>query len=136
MKTLSIMSDNIRYLRMQVPDLTQSKISDHLGITRDAYAKYEMGKTAPPLDVLVGISRFFEVSTDLLLTADLRKYKLEGILPLPHHNLSLSIITDPEGENKMEIISHDHLLDNTDPDLKALLQHLIQKIEELKATTK
>lgn len=82
---LSIMSDNIRYLRMQVPDLTQSKISDHLGITRDAYAKYEMGKTAPPLDVLVGISRFFEVSTDLLLTVDLRKSKPQQAVPQQHN---------------------------------------------------
>ncbi|HCU45170.1 MAG TPA: XRE family transcriptional regulator [Sphingobacterium sp.] len=86
MKTLSIMSDNIRYLRMQVPDLTQSKISDHLGVTRDAYAKYEMGKTTPPLDVLLGISRFFDVSTDLLLTTDLRKCKTQEAVP-PQENL-------------------------------------------------
>lgn len=100
------MSDNIRYLRMQVPDLTQSKISQYLGVTRDSYAKYEMGKTTPPLDVLLGLSRFFHISTDLLLTVDLRKYKLEEILLLPDNRILLPIKTDATGENKIEIIPY------------------------------
>ena len=79
------MSDNIIYVSLQAPDITQSKISDHLGITRDAYAKYEMGKTAPPLDVLLGIFRFFDVNTDLLLTADLRKSKPQQAVPQQHN---------------------------------------------------
>lgn len=104
MSTLSILSDNIRYLRMQVPDLTQGKIAEKLGVTRDSYAKYEMGKTTPPLDVLLAISRFFHVSTDLLLTVDLRKYKLQEILQLPDNRILLPIRTDHVGENRIEII--------------------------------
>ncbi|AIM37546.1 hypothetical protein KO02_13240 [Sphingobacterium sp. ML3W] len=60
---------------MQIPGLTQGKIAEKLAVTRDSYAKYEIGKTAPPLDVLLALSRYFQVSTDLLLTVDLRKYQ-------------------------------------------------------------
>lgn len=85
MSTLSILSDNIRYLRMQIPGLTQGKIAAELAVTRDSYAKYEIGKTAPPLDVLLALSRYFQVSTDQLLTVDLRKaYKsIKIVAPTP-----------------------------------------------------
>ncbi len=85
MSTLSILSDNIRYLRMQIPGLTQGKIAAELAVTRDSYAKYEIGKTAPPLDILLALSRYFQVSTDQLLTVDLRKaYKsIKIVAPTP-----------------------------------------------------
>ena len=71
---------------MQIPGLTQGKIAEKLAVTRDSYAKYESGKTAPPLDVLLALSRFFQISTDLLLTVDLRRYKPQEIV-MQHENL-------------------------------------------------
>lgn len=104
MSTLSILSDNIRYLRMQIPGLTQGKIAAELAVTRDSYAKYEIGKTAPPLDVLLAISRFFHVSTDLLLTVNLRKYKRQEMVILPDNRILLPIRTDTVGEKKDNIL--------------------------------
>ncbi len=106
MSTLSILADNIRYLRMQIPDLTQGKIAEALFITRDSYAKYETGKATPPLDILLAISRYYHVSTDLLLTVDLRKYQLQEILKLPDNRILLPIQTDAIGENKIEIVPY------------------------------
>lgn len=81
MSTLSTLADNIRYLRLQQkPNLSQEKIAEKLLISRESYAKYETAKYAPPLDVLLAISRYYHISTDLLLTVDLRKYKLEEIM--------------------------------------------------------
>ncbi|MFI3206987.1 MAG: helix-turn-helix transcriptional regulator [Clostridia bacterium] len=49
-------------------NLTQQKVADYLNITRSAYSYYELGKTEPNLQSLLKISRFFGVSTELLLT--------------------------------------------------------------------
>ncbi len=107
MKTLSILADNIRYLRLKhTPILSQEKIAEKLKISRDSYAKYETAKYTPPLDVLLAISRYYHISTDLLLTVDLRKYKLEEMLNLPDNRILLPIKTDSVGENKIEIIPY------------------------------
>lgn len=91
---------------MQIPDLTQERIAEALVITRDSYAKYETGKATPPLDILLAISRYYHVSTDLLLTVELRKYKLQEILKLPDNRILLPIQTDSLGENKIEIVPY------------------------------
>lgn len=107
MSTLSILADNIRYLRLkQAPILSQEKIAEKLMISRDSYAKYETAKYTPPLDVLLAISRYYHISTDLLLTVDLRKYKLEEMLNLPDNRILLPIKTNTKGENKIEIVPY------------------------------
>lgn len=106
MSALAIFSDNIKYLRMQIPKMSQQKFGNILGITRDAYAKYESGKINIPIDTLMAISKYYHISTDLLLTVDLRKYKLEEMLSLPDNRILLPIKTDSVGENKIEIIPY------------------------------
>lgn len=107
MSTRSILADNIRYLRMQqVPELSQQQVADKLVVTRVSYAKYETAKASPPLEVLLAISRYYHISTDLLLTVDLRKYKLQEMLNLPDNRILLPIKTDSDGENKIEIIPY------------------------------
>ncbi|QRY55925.1 XRE family transcriptional regulator [Sphingobacterium siyangense] len=106
MSALSILAHNITYLRMQIPKMSQQKFATQLFITRDAYAKYENAKVNPPLDVLLAISKYYHISTDLLLTVDLRKYKLEEMLNLPDNRILLPIKTDAAGENKIEIIPY------------------------------
>lgn len=107
MSTINLLADNIRYLRLkQEPNLSQEKIAEKLLISRDSYAKYETAKYTPPLDVLLAISRYYHISTDLLLTVDLRKYKLEEMLSLPDNRILLPIKTDSIGENKIEIIPY------------------------------
>ncbi|AKK71312.1 XRE family transcriptional regulator [Chryseobacterium gallinarum] len=127
MSTLSILADNIRYLRMQqTPELTQSKIAEHLKVTRESYAKYETAKSAPPLDVLLAISRYYHISADLLLTVDLRKYPMEELLKLPDNRIILPIKTDHRGENKIEVVpykaSMGYLAGHADPEYIDSLQ--------------
>lgn len=128
MSTLSILADNIRYLRMQIPEMTQEKIAEKLVVSRDSYAKYETGKTAPPLDVLLTISRYYQVSTDLLLTVDLRKYSREDMIKLPNNRSVLPILVDEAGENKIEIVPHKasmgYLNGYSDPEYIGNLQYM------------
>lgn len=102
---MSILSDNVRFLRSQL-ERTQQAVADALIIDRSRYAKYEDGKSDPPLDVLLRISRYFNVSIDLLVSIDLRKYNLRQIMELPDNRIVLPIKVDNRGENKIEIIPH------------------------------
>lgn len=47
--------------------LTQSQVSEKLGITPVAYQNYEYGKREPKGDMLVQLANLFNVSTDYLL---------------------------------------------------------------------
>jgi len=68
---MSFLSDNLRYLRAQ-KKWSQQQVANELIIGRGRYAKYEDGKSEPPLDILQRISYFYEVSIDLLIAVDLR----------------------------------------------------------------
>ncbi len=100
---MSVLSDNLRYLRMQL-SLSQQKIADQLVITRGRYAKYEDGASEPPIEILVRISRFFHVSIDLLVSVDLKRFRLDEMLKLSDNRIILPIKVDNRGENKIEII--------------------------------
>jgi len=73
---MSILSENLRYLRAQ-KKCAQQHVANQLIIGRGRYAKYEDGKSEPPLDILQRISHFFEVSIDMLIAVDLRDVPIE-----------------------------------------------------------
>lgn len=124
---MSILSDNMRVLRDRLA-ISQQKTADSLKITRGRYVKYEDGSSEPPIEILVRISRFFNISIDLLLTVDIRKYPLDNIAALPNNRIVLPIIVDEQGENKIEIVtqkaSMGYLTGYTDPDYIESLQTL------------
>lgn len=102
---MSLLSDNIRYLRAQ-KGMSQQKVADQLVITRARYSKYEEGASEPPLEVLLRISRFFHVSVDLMISVDLRKVPMQDLLKLEDNRILLPIMVDPTGNNFIEIIAH------------------------------
>ena len=48
-------------------DYTQVLLADHLHITQAAYSNYETGERAVPLEILIKLARFYNVSVDYLL---------------------------------------------------------------------
>ena len=48
-------------------DLTQKKIADLLHIRQNTYCQYENGQRQVPIDVLIKLSRIYDVSVDYLL---------------------------------------------------------------------
>jgi hypothetical protein len=46
---------------------SQREVAEYLGKERSTYAYYELGKTVPSLDVLVALSKLYEVSCEFLL---------------------------------------------------------------------
>ncbi len=56
----------IRELR-EDKDLTQDKMARRLNITQRTYSRYENADSMMPLDILVKLADFHDVSTDYLL---------------------------------------------------------------------
>ncbi len=124
---MSIFSDNIRFLRVKKMT-TQQELADALILTRSRYVSYEDGRSEPPYEVLIAISKFFHISIDLLLTVDIRKYPLEAMMNLPDNRIVLPIIVDELGNNSIEIIpqkaSMGYLSGYSDPEYIESLQRI------------
>jgi transcriptional regulator with XRE-family HTH domain len=102
---MSLFSDNIKYLRIK-KSVTQQAVADAIQLSRPRYAKYEDGANFPPPDSLVAISRYFNLSLDLLLTVDVRKYPLDDLLKMGDNRILLPVKVDSAGRNLIEIIPH------------------------------
>ncbi len=100
---MSIFSENMRYLRGKL-NLSQQKVADDLLITRGRYGKYEDGATEPPQKILIKISKYYNVSIDLLLTINISKFSIDEIMELPDNRIVLPIRVDQDGNNEIEII--------------------------------
>lgn len=48
-------------------DLTQSEVAKILNVTQVAYSYYELGKRQLPIDLLIKLAKFYNISTDYLL---------------------------------------------------------------------
>ena len=48
-------------------DITQSAIANHLSIAQNTYSQYENGKREIPINMLVKICKYFDVSSDYIL---------------------------------------------------------------------
>ena len=58
--------ENIRSLR-QDNGYTQKQIAQILGISQNTYSQYEIGVLNYPVDVLIKLADFYQVSVDYLL---------------------------------------------------------------------
>lgn len=61
-------NERIREIR-EDNSLTQQKIADLLHIGQRTYADYESGKTRIPVDILLILARFYNVSMDYITGA-------------------------------------------------------------------
>lgn len=124
---MSIFSDNIRFLRTQ-KNLSQQELADQILMSRVRYSKYEDGRSEAPYELLIRISKYFNLSIDLLLTVDIRKYPLEDVLKLPDNRIVLPVIVDQLGNNSIEIVpqkaSMGYLSGYSDPEYIESLQRI------------
>lgn len=100
---MSVFSDNIRFLR-EKKNFTQEALSDAIQLSRVRYSKYENGRSQAPYEVLITISKYFNISIDLLLTVDIRKYPLDKMVNLPGNKILLPVVVDSEGNKYIEIV--------------------------------
>ncbi|MCY0976397.1 helix-turn-helix domain-containing protein [Chryseobacterium wangxinyae] len=124
---MSFFADNIRLLRGK-KKISQAELAAQLIITRSAYAAYESGRIQPGADILIKISKHFNISIDLLLTVDIGKYPLEDVLKLQDNRIVLPIVVDKLGNNSIEVIpqkaSMGYLSGYSDPEYIESLQRI------------
>lgn len=63
---IRLFGERLRELRTD-RNIRQEEIAQHLGITRQAYGKYESDERQPSYNILVKIADYFNVSLDYLL---------------------------------------------------------------------
>lgn len=65
-------AERMRNLR-QDNDLSQKKIADMLGVAQTTYSQYELEKRPMPIDYLIALCKFYNVSADYMLGLSNRK---------------------------------------------------------------
>ena len=71
--------ENIRNLRLD-NGYTQKQIAEMLGISQNTYSQYEIGVLNYPVDALIKLADFYQVSVDYLLGRTAQK------VPYPKNN--------------------------------------------------
>ena len=65
----SRIAENLRYFRT-IFGYTQSDAAQALHVCRCTYVQYEAGRKLPPTETLLALSRFYNISVDMLLKTD------------------------------------------------------------------
>lgn len=124
---MSLFSDNLRYLR-EMRKESQHQTAETLEIKRGRYEPYESGKIEPPYDILKKIALHFRISIDLMLSIDVRKYRIDELLELDDNRIVLPITVDQYGANLIEIVPHKaragYLTGYADPEFIENLQQI------------
>lgn len=63
--------NTLKALRLK-KNFTQAQLAQKLGLTKSVISAYETGLRLPSYDVLINISKIFDVSTDYLLGQEIR----------------------------------------------------------------
>ena len=65
-------AERMRNLR-QDNDLSQNIVADMLGVAQTTYSQYELEKRPMPIDYLIALCKFYNVSADYMLGLSNRK---------------------------------------------------------------
>ena len=65
-------AERMRNLR-EDNDLSQKKVADMLGVAQTTYSQYELEKRPMPIDYLIALCKFYNVSADYMLGLSNRK---------------------------------------------------------------
>ncbi len=115
---------NIRHLRT-LRGLTQEQFAQHLNVSRSRISSYEENRAIPPIDFLIEIGNFFEISLDILIKYDLAKLKDYNLLKIGNERVLFPITVTENDEELIEIIPEEasagYLQGYTDPEY---IEHL------------
>lgn len=75
-----MLSKQLKILRAK-NNLSQAKLAQKLGVTQQAVAKWETDKATPDYEILLSISKLFNISTDALLGNEPRQDNLPQLTP-------------------------------------------------------
>lgn len=104
------LASNLKLLRLK-KELSQSDLANKLNISREKLNTYERG-TQPPLEKLLEITSFFDISIDALIKRDLTKLNEKDLHNLEHgidvegNKIRLLTLTmDKEGKENIAVVN-------------------------------
>ena len=96
-----MIAQNIKYLRRK-NKFSQQELANQLNVARTTMGDYERGHTEPNIDMLVNISKLFDVKVDSLLKEDLSHKELEIIRNKDFRVLAISV--DQDDRSNIELV--------------------------------
>lgn len=100
---MSKLAKNIKVLR-DLKKLSQEQLAEELGITRPRLGAYEEGRNEPPIDILISLSSFFQISIDALLKGDLSQTDPEALMKIGKNRILFPIKVDKDNNDVIEVV--------------------------------
>ena len=119
-----IFKEKIRIMRKEL-NITQQQIADILGIERSAYSYYETGKSQPPMEKLIMLSKIFNCTLDELTCNVSPEHKFKDEKSI-YSNISFVSLSKDE---KSLVISYRALSESNKKECMKQTQDLIRKDE-------
>lgn len=102
---------NLLYLRKQNGNMTQEKLAERMGVSRQTVSKWESGESTPELSKLVELCELFSCTMDALLREDMTAQssiylpiRVERISPFSYASYTV-ISKNPEGDAEASLKS-------------------------------
>lgn len=97
-------SKNIAHLR-KIKGVSQELMADELGITRSRLSSWEENRASPPIELLIKLSEYFNVSIDSLVKVDLTRVEdLRDLLKIGGNRILFPVMIDHEGNDLIEVV--------------------------------
>lgn len=83
--------------------LSQAALANRLGISAGAIGMYEQGRREPPLDIIVKLCSIFGVTTDYLLTGEIRNDQDLSMILDNKWNIYLQLVVSLLADDRKEL---------------------------------
>ncbi len=98
---------NLQYLRRLNGNMTQERLADQMGVSRQTVSKWETEEAIPELDKLIELSKLFSCTIDALLKEDLEPqedyFSPVSIVKVPSFTLARYVIISAQPENDVQM---------------------------------
>ena len=98
---------NLQYLRKLHDNMTQEKLAERMGVSRQTVSKWETEESYPELDKLLELSELFSCSLDVLLKEDMNAqedyFSGISIVTVPAFSLGRYVIISPQPEDDVQM---------------------------------
>ena len=124
---MKYIQSNIKFLRSQ-KKMSQERFAEELGWTRSIVGSYEEGRSEPPIDRLIELSKYFEIPIDILIKNDLLLAKNTSFIEVGNKRVLFPITVNENNEDLIEIVpakaSAGYLAGYADPEYIEQLQKI------------
>jgi transcriptional regulator with XRE-family HTH domain len=97
-------AQNIKHLR-SLKGLTQEQFSSELEISKSRVGSYEEGRSEPPIDTLIELSKFFKIPIDALVKNDLTLGQDDAFIDIGNQRVLFPMRVDENNNDVIEVVT-------------------------------